>query len=64
MISNRSKISSDELKETGELSCSLCGKSNPNIQFKNGYICSNCLKYVKAMNDKNPFFSRGTTIRQ
>ncbi len=36
-----------EIMCAAEMSCSLCGKHS-DVKFKHGYVCEDCLKYVKA----------------
>ena len=28
--------------------CSICGSTGSGIEFKKGYVCEECLKYIKA----------------
>jgi hypothetical protein len=41
--------SDKESHKTGELYCTLCGRLSHGMDFKNGHICDNCLKFVKTL---------------
>ena len=30
-----------------DIRCSICGKTGESIKFKMGYVCEECLKYIK-----------------
>lgn len=42
------KLASLQIYKTGELCCTICGTLHNITRFKDGYICSNCLQYVKS----------------
>lgn len=46
---NKNNIFISEVRETGDMFCSICGRMNARIVYRQGCICNSCLEYVKSL---------------
>ena len=37
-----------------DIKCSICGEFRRGIAFKTGYVCENCLKYIRNADSGHP----------